>query len=238
MYTKEQALSWINSVVGKTAFEDGGASGTQCVELTSTYAGVLMGVNVTPSQCGNGKDCATNLPKNFPKYFKAITDLTDVQAGDVLSHWSTSAIQQGKNLYGHTSVVKSVDGSNYTLIEQWAGSGTVRTNTKSKTLKSPTHYAIIGIARPIYAASASSTSASTASATVTAESMPTLRKGAKNDAVKTLQTKLNANGAKLTVDGAFGSLTDSAVRVFQKAKGLSVDGIVGAKTWAALLANS
>jgi len=40
------------------------------------------------------------------------------------------------------------------------------------------------------------------------------------------------------VDGAFGSLTDAAVWEYQKAKGLSVDGIVGAKTWAALLANS
>lgn len=36
------------------------------------------------------------------------------------------------------------------------------------------------------------------------------------------------------IDGVFGSATDSAARAFQKKKGLSVDGIIGEKTWAAL----
>lgn len=37
-------------------------------------------------------------------------------------------------------------------------------------------------------------------------------------------------------DGEFGKMTDTAVRAFQKAHGLGVDGIVGQKTWTALLA--
>lgn len=36
------------------------------------------------------------------------------------------------------------------------------------------------------------------------------------------------------IDGAFGNTTDQATRSFQKKKGLSVDGIIGEKTWAAL----
>ena len=36
-------------------------------------------------------------------------------------------------------------------------------------------------------------------------------------------------------DGDFGSGTLAAVKKFQKEKGLTVDGIVGAKTWKALL---
>lgn len=59
--------------------------------------------------------------------------------------------------------------------------------------------------------------------------METIKKGSRGSAVVTLQEKLN-----LVADGIFGALTDEAVRDFQKSKGLSVDGIVGAKTWAAL----
>ena len=44
-----------------------------------------------------------------------------------------------------------------------------------------------------------------------------------------MQGKLN-----LAQDGIFGPITEEAVRDFQKRKGLSVDGVVGSKTWAAL----
>ena len=36
-------------------------------------------------------------------------------------------------------------------------------------------------------------------------------------------------------DGSFGGDTDKAVRAYQGAKGLSVDGACGPKTWASLL---
>ena len=54
--------------------------------------------------------------------------------------------------------------------------------------------------------------------------------------VSWLQTQLNANGASpaLKVDCDYGSKTDMAVRVFQKNKGLTVDGIVGKNTVIAL----
>lgn len=63
----------------------------------------------------------------------------------------------------------------------------------------------------------------------------TLRKGSKGDDVKWLQARLNAYGAHLATDGAFGKLTDSAVRSFQKKKGLTIDGIVGPVTRKALM---
>lgn len=64
--------------------------------------------------------------------------------------------------------------------------------------------------------------------------LPTLKAGSSGQDTKDLQTALNLQGAKLTVDGIFGSGTNREVRNFQAAKGLVVDGIVGPKTWAAL----
>lgn len=49
--------------------------------------------------------------------------------------------------------------------------------------------------------------------------------------VRAVQSQLNESGAGIAVDGAFGPATATAVRNFQSAKGLSVDGIVGDNTW-------
>ena len=64
--------------------------------------------------------------------------------------------------------------------------------------------------------------------------MITIKLGCKGEAVKTLQTALNKYGYNLKVDGAFGTKTEAAVKDYQKKYGLSVDGIVGAKTWSKL----
>ena len=62
-----------------------------------------------------------------------------------------------------------------------------------------------------------------------------LRKGDRGDDVKLLQHRLNILGWQLTEDGIWGMQTDSAVRGYQYRAGLTVDGIVGAKTRAALI---
>ena len=62
----------------------------------------------------------------------------------------------------------------------------------------------------------------------------TLRYGSSGSDVKKLQEELNKNGYNLSVDGQFGSKTQSAVQSYQKSKGLTVDGIVGTNTWGAL----
>lgn len=63
----------------------------------------------------------------------------------------------------------------------------------------------------------------------------TLKRGSRGELVKQVQTKLKSWGYYTgSVDGIFGSGTESAVKAFQKKNGLTVDGIVGKKTAAAL----
>ena len=72
-------------------------------------------------------------------------------------------------------------------------------------------------------------------AAVVAPDMPMLYRGYTGDAVKTLQDKLNTLGYNSgNVDGIFGAKTYAAVTAFQKANNLGVDGIVGKLTWAKL----
>ena len=66
------------------------------------------------------------------------------------------------------------------------------------------------------------------------EPRPRLKTGASGEAVRALQQLLNSLGFPCGVDGVFGPNTRSAVKRFQEARGLSVDGEVGPDTWRAL----
>ncbi|MHA6757558.1 C40 family peptidase [Streptacidiphilus sp. PAMC 29251] len=61
-----------------------------------------------------------------------------------------------------------------------------------------------------------------------------ITQGEQDGCVTTLQSLLDAHGAAVTVDGTFGANTLAAVRTFQSAQGLGVDGQVGPLTKAAL----
>lgn len=59
------------------------------------------------------------------------------------------------------------------------------------------------------------------------------RLGSSGDDVRCLQQRLDgvtSGASPMAVDGQFGPATDAAVRAFQRANGLTVDGIVGAQT--------
>jgi hypothetical protein len=74
-----------------------------------------------------------------------------------------------------------------------------------------------------------------------------IRKNMTGESVKWLQWELVEAGytkvkvglatKTLTIDGEFGSITDTALRLFQQSSKLIIDGICGKKTIAALLAN-
>lgn len=70
-----------------------------------------------------------------------------------------------------------------------------------------------------------------------ADAKPTLRRGSTGAFVTLAQTKLIQKGydcGSYGVDGQFGAATEKAVKAFQKDNGLTVDGVIGQKTWAAL----
>lgn len=66
--------------------------------------------------------------------------------------------------------------------------------------------------------------------------LPILKKGSKGASVKALQQLLNAKGYDTKgVDGSFGANTLTALKRYQLANKLTVDGYCGAKTWGSLL---
>lgn len=65
-----------------------------------------------------------------------------------------------------------------------------------------------------------------------------LKKGSKGNQVRAMQTLLIGYGhscGSSGADGSFGVSTEKALKAYQKARGLSVDGSCGPKTWAKLL---
>jgi len=64
---------------------------------------------------------------------------------------------------------------------------------------------------------------------------PLTKVGHKRHPVHTVQYLLRANDHPVVVDGVFGPACEKAVRTFQESKRIAVDGVVGPKTWVALI---
>jgi Putative peptidoglycan binding domain/Glycosyl hydrolases family 25 len=67
--------------------------------------------------------------------------------------------------------------------------------------------------------------------------LPTIQSGSTGYEVKVAQSVLNIFGYGLSVDGMYGVKTTAAVKSFQSKKNLGIDGIVGPHTWSVLIAN-
>jgi peptidoglycan hydrolase-like protein with peptidoglycan-binding domain len=100
----------------------------------------------------------------------------------------------------------------------------------------------IAVATAIPAAASTAARGSAAAAVTEAQALqpwPVLRQGPNTQwprvTVRSLQYLLNARGARLSVDGAFGPKTKAAVVKFQRSRHLTSDGVVGAATWRALI---
>lgn len=63
----------------------------------------------------------------------------------------------------------------------------------------------------------------------------TVKRGARGNITRLIQERLNSVGFHISTDGIFGGGTENAVKVFQRNRGLSADGVVGKNTWEWLL---
>lgn len=158
------------------------------------------------------------------------------KAGDiVLYDWQDSGAGDNKGWSDHIGIVESVSGSMITVIE-----GNNSDAVRRRTIGVNSRY-LRGYARPKYTASSTPTQP-TIEKKAYSGTWPTLpKKGyfAKKDKgvnVQRMQAFLLWYNSKCLpkygADGSFGSETDAAVRAYQKAEGLEVDGQFGPKSLA------
>lgn len=161
----------------------------------------------------------------------------------------------GLNDSNHTGIVYRVDGDMvYTIEGNTSSASGVIPNGGAVCKKAykRNYINIIGYGRPKYNDGFNGDSIATDSTPSTdipkednkqesakeITNMPMLKKGDKGTNVKKAQQLLIAKGYScgyFGADGDFGDGTISAVKAFQKANNLEVDGVIGEATWAALL---
>lgn len=156
--------------------------------------------------------------------------------GDVIMYdWQDSGVGDNTGFPDHVGIVHTVTGSAMRIIEG-NRSGAVGYRTMSVNGKN-----IRGYCLPDYGSKADAPQEPVKSPTAGGETtvtvnLPQLAKGAQSEAVRALQQLLTAKGYNTRgTDGIFGANTDNALRSYQKAMGLTADGICGKNTWTALL---
>lgn len=120
-------------------------------------------------------------------------------------------------------------GGGYAVEARDAAHGVVKTRVKDRAW---THWAVL----PGVLAEEPKVEDTKTEGDIVMIELSVLKYGSKGQEVKTLQRLLNSMGyACGGVDGIFGANTEKAVKAFQKAERLDVDGVVGEDTWTALL---
>lgn len=176
------------------------------------------------------------------------------EMGDILFYaWKDNGVGDCELEADHVGIVKEVKNNIIYVIE-----GNYSKQVKVRQIKVNGKY-IRGFATPDYKTASkiydfkkkvsvkpviSNTTATKTNTTVLpsvktiASVVPYLKKGDKNDAVKVMQTVLIYLGfdcGKSGVDGSFGNDTVKAVKSYQKAVGITQDGICGKDCWKNML---
>lgn len=201
-----------------------------CAGAVSAAAQACNATDIVPAECS----CPRMITKAKNMGIWVETDAHKPEPGDIIMYdWDDSG--KGDNLGSpeHVGIVEKISGSTITVIE-----GNYSNSVKRRSLQVNGRY-IRGYIVPKY----------TDEAQVEPEVKPVvktdyqvglryLKKGCKGEDVRALQILLIGYGFSCGPDGADGDLgtnTDKAIRNYQKAKGLAVDGSAGPITMASLL---
>ena len=197
-----------------------------CATFVTACAIKCGATDIIPKECSCNK--MIELFKGLGCYVE--DDAYVPSPGDIMFYdWDDTGKGDNMGVSDHVGIVEKISGDTITVIE-----GNYSNACKRRTMKVNGRY-IRGYGVPKYS---NEPAAPTASVTI---SLPILRKGSKGEAVKTLQRLLNAFGFTdasekvLVVDGSFGAATLYALKSYQTANKLDVDGVCGANTWKSLL---
>lgn len=159
------------------------------------------------------------------------------QIGDFIMYdWDDGkdfAVTDNKGDPEHVGMVTKIVGNKMTIIE-----GNKNNSVGYRSIDVNGRY-IRGFCTPDYNTAAKNykkTTISTKKSVFVTVSAQELQRGDTGRAVRVLQGAINALGFNCgEVDGSFGPATEAAVKALQKDGKISVDGIVGKKTWGLIL---
>ena len=150
----------------------------------------------------------------------------DIRVGDIVYYdWDASGDCD------HVGICTEIDGDTLQITEgNYGNFDNNATRVSNRYIKSSYRF-ICGYARPKFDKVVESDK-------TVSVNIKQLSKGDESKAVRALQSLLISEGyscGTYGADGDFGEFTDKAVRKYQLAKGLDVDGVVGQQTWNKLL---
>ena len=209
-----------------------------CATFVSAVAIAVGYTDIIPTECGCGQ--MLDLFKKLGCWVE--NDAHVPSPGDIMFYdWEDTGKGDNTGYPDHVGIVEEINGRTITVIE-----GNYSNSVKRRYISFDAKL-IRGYGVPKYdgteeAKTEVKTDVKTEVKTVSVK-VPQLSKGAKCDTVKAVQNLLIAYGGEPALlvknaggaDGSFGTGTDKAVRSFQKANGLTEDGIVGPATWSKLL---
>lgn len=194
-----------------------------CSGCASAVAIACGATDIIPTEVG----CQKHIELFKAKGIWVENDAHVPQPGDYIFYdWDDKGTGDNKGNSDHVGIVEKVENGTITVIE-----GNYFNSVGRRTIQVNGKY-IRGYGVPKY------DEPSKTEAKTYAVNLPRLSKGSKGESTKALQILLIGNKCPCGVcgaDGDFGSATDAAVRRFQKANGLTVDGVVGPATWKTLL---
>ena len=199
-----------------------------CAATVSALAITCNATDIIPTEVSCGK--LIELAKAMGIWVEADNHIPS-PADFILYDWDDSGKGDNTGWPDHIGTVEKVVGDTITVIE-----GNYK-NAVSRRMIAVNGKFIRGYIVPKYDVEVKQTETAKADDVCTLE-LKVLRKGSKGNTVKAMQTLLIGYGyfcGGYGADGSFGSGTESALRSYQQAKGLGVDGICGPKTWAKLL---